>query len=95
MAENTITIIKEVCKGKNGTITRVVLRTTYYNRTLANIENLFAEAKTDFPKLESKDVDVMVYQGMYYKGTYGIEFNAEIETVPEDYSEIHQLEYRA
>jgi hypothetical protein len=78
--------IKKEFKGKT-----VVLRTNTYSNAVAYINNLFREAKKDFPTLEEDKVRVVHFGGRYYKGTFGIEFDTMLSK-PEAYKEIAELE---
>ena len=51
-----------------------VIRTETYTNTLEHFENLFTEAKKDFPELESKDVSIVQFGGEYFKNMFGIVF---------------------
>ena len=56
-----------------------VIRTNCYGSSLAFLEELFAEAKKDFPDLQSCDVVVRYYGGPSYSRTFGLEFAAPSE----------------
>ena len=71
---------------------RCIVRTKTYHSELAHFENLFEEAKKDFPDLRTGEVIVVKYGGMRYKNTFGIEFCRLEKIVPETYLRIKKLE---
>lgn len=79
-------IVKQVCKG------RVVIRNDHYGRTLEGINKLYEAAKADFPTLNPRDVEVVVYGGDRISGYMGIEFEMPMQNVPEAYERISYLE---
>ena len=85
--------IKEYCPRGDGRV-RFVLRANHYGRTLNLFDNLYEEAKKNFPLLNRADVEVVQYGGISYKHTFGIEFWAGDFIIPEGYERIAELEYR-
>ena len=87
-------IIKEYCQDND----TVVLRRNDYQHTLAAIQELVEEAKTDFPFEDGDEgkISIIQYGGERYKRTWGIEFlNPLIMTPPQGvYRRIVRLEYR-
>lgn len=72
---------------------RVAIYTDNYGASLKKFNDLYEIARGDFPKLEYKDIEVVVYGGDRIKYHFGIEFNLEItRKMPEDYLEC-QLEF--
>ena len=70
-----------------------VIRFPHYGSYLNQFIEAANIAKADFPYLTDADIKVVHYGGDRYKGTFGIEFNLpDMESAPEGYSEIHQLE---
>ena len=77
----------------SGTTTHVfVFRGDHYGKTLQWVNKLVAEARTYFPDLEDKDIDVLKFGGDRIKGIMGIEFHrpADVE-VPEGFREIYDV----
>jgi endonuclease III-like uncharacterized protein len=73
---------------------RIVVRSNTYGSNLAHLQELFDEVKKDFPHITPETADIKHYGGRHYKGTYGIEFNIDIEVkVPEGYKDISEVEY--
>jgi hypothetical protein len=70
---------------------KCILRTDTYGCSFELIRELFDEARRDFPELEAKDVEVVLYAGTRYAHTLGIEFRTN-GPVPATYSEIPKLE---
>jgi hypothetical protein len=55
---------------------------------------LFEEAKKDFEDLTPDNIQVVVFGGRHYAGTYGIEFDVPpYAEAPKEYSEIRVLEF--
>jgi hypothetical protein len=72
---------------------RCVIRESHYGHTLDYINRLFAEARKDFPYLQAKDIEIVVYGGDRIKRMMGIEFNApDVSFVPSDYVTVAELE---
>jgi hypothetical protein len=53
----------------------------------------FNEAKSDFPWIEEKDVNIIHFGGQRYARTFGIEFKIPENICPDGYCEIYSLEY--
>lgn len=92
-----MTIIKEILRCKTRMDMeqhRIVIRTNTYGSNFAHFQKLFDEAKKDFPHITPETADIKHYAGRRYKGTYGIEFNIDIEVpVPEGYKDISEVEF--
>jgi hypothetical protein len=67
-----------------------IVRTDCYAHTLAFFNELFEEAKKDFPNLKPEECRVEKYAGREYAGTFGIEF--ERRDAPGSYRRIKEVE---
>lgn len=81
-------IIKEYCKEAD----ICVIRTNTYGKSFGFMNNLVNIAKQDFEDLNLDEIDIVRYAGQRYAKTFGIEFHPT-NSIPEDYSEISELEY--
>ena len=55
---------------------RAIIRNNNYSSSIESILSLYEEALKDFDSLKPGDVEIVHYGGIYYKGTFGIEFHA-------------------
>lgn len=84
---STFRIIKET----TGRI--CVVRSNCYGSSIRFLGELAAAAKEDFPALEDEDLEVKLYGGSRYKGTFGVEFRLpEGAEAPESYARTRELE---
>ena len=82
-------IIKEYCYDAR----RVILRSSTYSRSMEYFNELYAEAKKDFPFLTPDMVEVTHYAGRRYKGTFGIEFQvSSLNTISDKYFMVDTVE---
>ena len=82
-------IFREHCPGAQ----KCVLRSDTYEHSLASLEQLFKEAKRDFPYLTVERVQVTQFAGPIYARTYGIEFVVrDGEDVPAEYRRVSELQ---
>ena len=71
-----------------------IIRLNHYGSQFNWLLEIVNEAKKDFPHLKDEDIKVVHYGGIYYKGTFGVEFHLpDSTTLPKDYSEIHEIEF--
>jgi hypothetical protein len=82
-------IIREVATVGNEY--RCVVRAGTYSHTFEYIAELVQAAKSDFPALEDRHIEIMMYGGDRYRGTIGIEFDVQGD-VPDTYTAINQVE---
>jgi len=65
---------------------RCAISTNCYGSSLAFLQELFAEAKKDFPHLQEADMEVVLYGGNTRRHIYGLEFTlSEDAVMPETY----------
>jgi len=83
--------VKEVLYQDGGTDTRCFIRNRGYNHSMAHIQGLFEDAKTDFPTLHIGNVDIVIYSGSRIKGIMGIEFKPP-SPIPPNYKIIDSVE---
>ncbi len=74
-----------------------VVRSNCYAKSFEFVKQLADIAKSDFPGLEDKDINVVHYGGQHYARTFGVEFVlpgelAKAATPPEGYVVINRLE---
>ena len=84
---HTYTIIKECIHSHK----KCAITTNCYGSSLRFIDELFDEAKKDFPTLERNDVEVVKYGGRIRKQMYGLEFMAP-GPVPASYFSVEDFE---
>lgn len=82
-------IIREYVKGLRDF--RAIVRTADVMIDMADLDELFAAAQSDFPGLEKDDAMIVHYGGENYKGTWGLEFFVS-EKPPATYTERQQPE---
>ena len=63
--------------GNNKDGFRVSVRTNYYNRSLAHIQDMIDELKKDHPgqKIKPEDVDIVIYNTTSFASIMGVEWN--------------------
>lgn len=86
-------IIKEFVILQDTETIRYILRSTTYAKTMQYLEDLVTEARKDFTLNDLSKIEVMVYGGDSYEGTYGIEFE-HTNPPPAEYVECLQVELR-
>ena len=65
---------KEIHISKVGDKAIVQLYTQSYGKSIHHLNSLFTEAKKDFPNLDDKDVELVVFGGDSKKYIHGIRF---------------------
>jgi hypothetical protein len=99
MIRKNIEIYKEYIKNtKNPDKIHFVIRTRLYNDSIQYYLDLVEIAKQDFPEkdypdLNMKEIQAVVYGGDRFRKTRGIEFTLENVKIPKEYKEIHKLEH--
>lgn len=88
-------IIKEYFISKEYFKAKIIIRTDLYTKSFDHILMLKEQLETDFPGLiNDSELDIVVYGGERYKGTYGLEIDIPINTkMPKDYNEVKTVEY--
>ncbi len=86
-------LIKEVCSRPDGKSFLHVIRTSTYASSAEHIKNLADRAFHDSAgDATYEDVDVVLYAGRHYAGTFGVEFHLQRKL--EGYADIKELEYK-
>ncbi len=71
-----------------------IVRTTLYDDSIQYFLDLLEILKKDFPDLDTNDIKSLVYGGMFYKRTRGLEITIDKPVkIPEEYEERSQVEY--
>lgn len=83
--------VLEVFEGDPGYWKVVVRFNGHYGHTLGMLSELFRHARTDFPDLDAKDVEVVQYGGEVQNRTWGIEFVCHTAP-PAKYTRVKRLE---
>ncbi len=87
-------LIKEKNIHKKYKTIRIIIRTNCYISTFSHFLMLKSVLDTDFPNTNI-DPEVIQYDGRHYKGTFGLEFTlTQGSSVPQEYEEIGQVEYK-
>lgn len=73
---------------------RVIIRTNCYTSTFSHFLMLKSVLDKDFPDVDI-DPEIIQYGGRHYKRTFGLEFTLpQGSSVPQEYDEVGQLEYK-
>ena len=94
MIRKDIEIIKEYVVNKEFKTMHFTVRTTLYDDSVQYWLDLMEIAKQDFPDLDLNEVKSVVYGGISYKGTRGVEFVLKMPVaMPKGYVDGYKLEF--
>ena len=83
-------MIKTFVKSSYGNGGRCSIYEKVSGNNLERLNRLANIAKEDFPFLEERDIDVVLFGGTRIKGVFGIEF--DLDFIPNGYELVSELE---